>query len=353
MKSIKIAQSDIPVTEGAGTILDRALRSGIPYPHVCRSGECGQCKTHLISGHVKQLPSLDCALTADDRRANLILACRSIAESDVEVAWMEEENKRAPKVSQFTVELCNSEIRGRVLIMQLKPTSHETSFNFIPGQYVNFFLPGCPPRPYSMASIPDSSFIEFHIELVEKGCVSHYLANKLNIGDQFTIEGPYGDAYLRTDDPGPLLAVGAGTGLAPILSIVTSSLIKTPERRISLIYIERDSSEFYLKKQLLQLSECHPQLTVSCIITNEINSNEHTLHEQLAEKLLQLPFSLPTASLYIAGSPYSVNAVATVARQLGAQSDQIHADAFTRSPESERSDDSIFHRLTRIFSNSA
>lgn len=349
MKSIKITQSDIPVTDGTGTILDRALRSGIPYPHVCRSGECGQCKTHLISGDVKQLPSLDCALSAEDRQANLILACRSIAESDIEVAWMEEENKRAPMVSQFTVELCDSEIRNRVLIMQLKQVSNETSFNFIPGQYVNFFLPGCPPRPYSMASIPDSRFIEFHIERVEKGCVSNYLANNLSVGDQFTIEGPYGDAYLRPDDPGPILAVGAGTGLAPILSIVTASLIETPERRISLMYIERDSSEIYLKKQLQQLSEYRPQLTVSCIIANENNSNGHALDEQLAEKLLQLPFGLSTATLYIAGSPYSVNAVAMVAKQLGAQSDQIHADAFTRSPESVRPDDSIFHRLTRIF----
>jgi ferredoxin len=41
----------IAVPEG-GTILEAALADSIAYPHGCRSGRCGSCKSPLVSGEV-------------------------------------------------------------------------------------------------------------------------------------------------------------------------------------------------------------------------------------------------------------------------------------------------------------
>ena len=71
------------------TILETALSEGIDYPHGCRSGNCGGCKSHLISGEVEMSPYSPFALTEEERGRDLILACRSVPWSDCTVQPVE------------------------------------------------------------------------------------------------------------------------------------------------------------------------------------------------------------------------------------------------------------------------
>lgn len=45
------------------TLLLTALEAGIPYPHGCRSGRCGSCKSRLVEGTVSLLPHTPFSLT--------------------------------------------------------------------------------------------------------------------------------------------------------------------------------------------------------------------------------------------------------------------------------------------------
>lgn len=69
------------------TLLAAALASGIEYPHSCRSGRCGACKSRLASGSVTLLPHTRFSLTEEEKAAGLILACRAVLQSDVTVMW--------------------------------------------------------------------------------------------------------------------------------------------------------------------------------------------------------------------------------------------------------------------------
>lgn len=69
------------------TLLVAALASGIEYPHSCRSGRCGACKSRLASGSVTLLPHTRFSLTEEEKAAGMILACRAVLESDVTVVW--------------------------------------------------------------------------------------------------------------------------------------------------------------------------------------------------------------------------------------------------------------------------
>ena len=69
------------------TLLAAALASGIDYPHTCRSGRCGACKSRLSSGSVTLVPHTRFSLTEEEKAAGLILACRAVLESDVTVMW--------------------------------------------------------------------------------------------------------------------------------------------------------------------------------------------------------------------------------------------------------------------------
>ena len=76
----------IPVKQDH-TLLAAALASGIDYPHRCRLGRCGACKSRLASGSVTLLPHTRFSLSEEEKETGLILACRAILESDVTVTW--------------------------------------------------------------------------------------------------------------------------------------------------------------------------------------------------------------------------------------------------------------------------
>ncbi|WP_440054515.1 2Fe-2S iron-sulfur cluster-binding protein [Pseudoalteromonas sp. T1lg65] len=57
------------------TILDTILRArDVDFKYSCGSGECGQCRYHLVSGEVKTSPN-----------AAGLLACQSYPKSDIEI----------------------------------------------------------------------------------------------------------------------------------------------------------------------------------------------------------------------------------------------------------------------------
>ncbi len=84
MVSVRFAKSDVSADLADGqTILEAAEEVGVDLPFDCRSGICGQCKTQLLEGRVV-MPVED-ALTADDRKRRLVLACQARAVGDVVV----------------------------------------------------------------------------------------------------------------------------------------------------------------------------------------------------------------------------------------------------------------------------
>src|SRR5258705_10698939 len=88
--NVRIRQADrtIPVEPGQ-TILEAALAQGVAYPHGCRSGNCGACKSRRHGGDIELAPHSEYALSPAERDGGLILACKATPWSDAEVAWLD------------------------------------------------------------------------------------------------------------------------------------------------------------------------------------------------------------------------------------------------------------------------
>ncbi len=66
--TVSIRQHDSPVPVEIGqTILEATLTLGVPYPHGCRSGNCGSCKSRLFAGDVEMSPYSEYALSDDEK----------------------------------------------------------------------------------------------------------------------------------------------------------------------------------------------------------------------------------------------------------------------------------------------
>ena len=94
------------------------------------------------------------------------------------------------------------------------------AFEHKPGQCAMLSVPGVGEAMFSITSSPtNEEYMEFSIK--KCGCVTDWL-HQMEVGQQITIRGPYGNAFpVDTDLKGQsLLFIAGGIGLAPLHSVI-------------------------------------------------------------------------------------------------------------------------------------
>jgi ferredoxin-NAD(P)+ reductase (naphthalene dioxygenase ferredoxin-specific) len=325
------------------TILDAALKAGVPHPHGCRTGECGACKCRLLSGEVSMGPYDSAALSPSEKEAGLVLPCQAYAKTVVELDWLGETNVPATRL-RARVEAIEA-ITHDIRIIQLAP---ERPLPFAAGQFARVKFGNLPPRPYSMANRPDEPTLEFHIRLVENGSASNFVASRLKVGHVVQLEGPLGSAHLRKDHNGPIIAAAGGTGLGPIWSIVRTALLEQPSRQITVYVGFRAERHVYGEDGLQQMAATHSGLQAHVVLSNPGEPTERRtglLHERLADDVPHMA----DAAVHLCGPPPMVNAVRSLALERGAAPEMIFADPFTPAPR-EDTRGGLFSRWRGLFS---
>jgi CDP-4-dehydro-6-deoxyglucose reductase/ferredoxin-NAD(P)+ reductase (naphthalene dioxygenase ferredoxin-specific) len=332
--TVKITQWPTPITVDADrTILEVALAEGVPYPHGCRSGNCGACKSRLYAGKVDMLPYSDFALSAEESASGFVLACRSRPEGDVELAWQQDDAEMiAHPLCKLSCTVATiDDMTHDIKRLRLQP-ANGVRLEFSAGQYASLTFAGQLPRDYSMASHPDEALLEFHVRAIEDGSVSHYVANTLKPGDAVDLEGPYGSSYLREQHRGPIIAVAGGSGLAPIKSIVESALNKGMPQPIYLYFGARDLRDIYLDEHFLALADKHPSLRLITVLSAPSKATAH--RTGLVGDALGRDFDdFDGCKAYVAGPPVMVEAVTEIMKIRDIRTEDIHADPFYTEAE--------------------
>jgi ferredoxin-NADP reductase len=76
-------------------------------------------------------------------------------------------------------------------------------------------------RSYSIASPPEVSRLALTVERLEGGEVSPWLADEARPGDRFELRGPIGGYFVwSVAAGGPLLLVGGGSGVVPLMAML-------------------------------------------------------------------------------------------------------------------------------------
>ncbi len=332
--SVKIEGRDDPVAVEMGqTVLEAALAEGVPYPHGCRSGNCGACKSRLISGEVEMSPFSDFALTEDEKRDGLVLACRSVPWSDVEIAWLGEDETVSHPIRRLTCrvtaldDMTHDIRRVRLEVISGGP------FLFSAGQYCTVSFAGQEPRDYSMANQPDDPGIELHVRRVPGGAASAYVAETLALGEEVSIEGPFGTSWLREAHRGPIVALAGGSGLAPIKSLVERALALGMEQDIHLYFGVREERDLYLVDHYAVQAKNHPNLRFVPVLSGApaMDTSRRTgfLHDAVASDF----DDLDGCKAYLAGPPPMVEAATAMFLERGMRRIDIHADAFYTEAE--------------------
>ena len=125
-------------------------------------------------------------------------------------------------------------------------------------------------RSYSIGSAPESPEVELVIEKLDTGEVSPFFHDVVQVGDQIELRGPIGGHFTwGKSDGGPLLLVGGGSGVVPMMSMLRHRANVAPEMPAVLVYSVRHVADIIFRDELMERAEKDPHLSVIITVTRE------------------------------------------------------------------------------------
>jgi ferredoxin-NADP reductase len=106
-------------------------------------------------------------------------------------------------------------------------------------------------RSYSIASAPELDAVELTVELVDDGEVSPYLIDELRQGDVIEVRGPVGGHFTwSVDEGGPLLLIGGGSGLVPLMAMLRHRAARASTVDVRLLASARSEPDALYRREL-------------------------------------------------------------------------------------------------------
>lgn len=247
------ARYEVPAGE---TMLEAALKNGVPFPHNCTVGTCGSCKCKLITGRVSALTDFGYTLSQQEIAAGFILACQAVVKDPLTQVEVESASTDAPKPESFVGKLINTEtLTHDILKITLEL---DRPIHFVAGQYANLKYPNIKrARNYSFADAPDRDGrqqISFFIRKVPNGMFTEALF-KGELKDQtIDVEGPHGNFHLHSSDK-PMICIAGGSGLAPLMSLLEKARKDRVKRPCAFLFGARTPADLYCLDQIKQIEQ--------------------------------------------------------------------------------------------------
>jgi propane monooxygenase reductase component len=313
------------------TVLRGAFRQGLMLMHGCKEGQCAACKSFLLDGEVDLERYSTFALNDFEKEEGWTLLCRAHAESDLEVELInyDEEILRSGVPEQTeelrveTLEALTHDIYRLVL--------DATTLNYKPGQYVDITIPGSADvRSFSMANLPNGK-LEFMIKAYPDGKFSSLLSQgRLAQGHQLKVTGPYGVFTLRRNSERPLLFIGGGAGMAPILALLRALADQGSERKAVYYYGARGPQDLFHLDELKELERRLPNFTFVAALSHCDDETDWPGERGLITDVVQrCEPELTEMDAYLCGPPPMVDAAIAMLDAKGVPEERVFYDKFT------------------------
>ncbi|MWA12375.1 1,2-phenylacetyl-CoA epoxidase subunit PaaE [Streptomyces sp. BA2] len=227
------------------------------------------------------------------------------------------------------------------LTFEVPPALRE-EYRFAPGQHlaVRRFVDGteirrtysiCAPAPRP-ESPSEPRTLQVGVRFVEGGAFSTYALKEVAVGDDLDVMTPAGRFTLEPA-PGRYAAVVGGSGITPVLSIVTTLLDREPRATFCLIRSDRTAASTMFLEEVADLKDRWPDrfqlVTVLSREEQQSGLDSGRLDEERLGRLL--PALLPVeevAGWFLCGPFGLVQGAEKTLRGLGVTRQRIHEEIF-------------------------
>jgi ferredoxin-NADP reductase len=210
-------------------------------------------------------------------------------------------------------------------------------FAFVAGQHVDVRLTAPDGyramRSYSIASAPeDAASIELAIERLDDGEVSPFFHDVVQSGDAIELRGPLGGYFVWPDaNDGPLLLVGGGSGVVPLVSMIRHRRATHDARPVTLLYSVRSNADALYRDELVALDAQNDGFRLVMTLTREAPSRPGDYGRRVdAAMMTEVLAGMPSAParVYVCGANAFVNAAADGAVAAGVEASSVLTERY-------------------------
>jgi ferredoxin-NADP reductase len=187
-------------------------------------------------------------------------------------------------------------------------------------------------RSYSIASEPErTGEVVLTVERLEDGEVSPYLDDVLVVGDRLEVRGPIGGYFVwETAQGGPLLLIGGGSGVVPLMAMLRHRAAAGSRVPARLLYSARTPEGVIYGDELARLGAAGDGLEVVYTFTRQQPPGWRGYARRIDEAMLrEVAAPLGAAPLaYICGPTLLVEAAAAGLVRAGVAPERVRTERF-------------------------
>ena len=200
-------------------------------------------------------------------------------------------------------------------------------------------------RCYSLSTATNDQYYRITVKRIVQsdfslpdGLVSHFLHHQIREGDTLQIKPPAGNFVLNKNTAQPIILIGAGIGITPLLSMLNEALQQETQQAIYLFYGADHSAHLIEEQQLLQLANRHKRFHLYRCLSQARKEDNYEYHERISIDLIKKVLPSLTGHYYLCGPQGMINQCIRDFTQAGIEKHAIHYEAFGPSsptPEKE------------------
>jgi len=228
----------------------------------------------------------------------------------------------------------------------LQPRDTKPLPQFKPGQYLTFQLElADQPKPivrcYSLSDAPDPDHYRVTIKRAPPpsdsleappGLGSNFFHDEVEVGTVLDVKAPSGHFVLDAGDRHPVVLVGGGVGITPVLSMFNAAAAASSDREIWLFYGVRNRQDQIMRDHLRALTRQSKTLhVVTCYSRPEADEVQGQDYDEAGHLTVEtLGKYLPSNNYcyYICGPPAMMKTFPGALKEWGVPKEDIHIEAF-------------------------
>lgn len=196
-------------------------------------------------------------------------------------------------------------------------------------------------RTYSISSAPSDAFLRISVKA--QGVVSRHLHEQVREGDVLEVRAPLGSFTLNSDTDRPLVLIGAGIGITPLLSMLREQVALGQGRRIHFFQGARTLADLPFQAELRELVlradgllKIHRAL--SAPEADALPGRDYEQQGRIELAQIKSVLSFDDYDFYLCGPAAFTQAIYDGLRDLNVADVRIHAEAFGPSTLKRRTD---------------